>query len=174
MLLTTARLRLRELTAEDAEFVLALLNEPSFIEHIGDRGVRTLADAQRYVAGGPWTRADAPGGGLNLVQLIDSGDPIGVCGLLKREWLPQPDIGFAFRPAYWSKGYAFEAATAVSAFARDALRLRQLLAIVNPSNRQSIRLLEKLSFTFDRIVRSSEAAPDVAVYALHFDRMSPP
>jgi len=169
VVLTTARLRLRELCPEDAAFVLALMNEPSFIEHIGDRGVRSVADAERYIIDGPWTRADLPGGGLLLVESISTGEPMGICGLLKRDWLPHPDIGFAFRPAYWSRGYALEAATAVKSFAGDVLQTPQLLAIVDPSNAASIRLLERLGFVFERITRATDFAAEIALYATAFD-----
>lgn len=170
----TARLRLRELIPDDAPFVLALLNEPSFIEPIGDRGVRTIADARNYIATGPWTGYKARGFGLWLVELIEEGAPIGVCGLLKRDALASPDIGFAFRPAYWSKGYAREAASAVIAFAQDTLRLTRLFAIVSPSNPSSIRLLQTLGFRFERMARLSEGAPEIALFGVSFDTIPQP
>lgn len=171
----TARLRLRELTADDAPFVLTLLNEPSFIEHIGDRGVRTIEDAREYIARGPWTRDyKALGFGLWLVELQASAEPIGICGLIKRDALPQPDIGFAFLPAYWSRGYAFEAASAVKAFASTTLGLPRLLAIVSPSNVSSVRLLEKLGFSFDSMTRTSATGRQVALFVSRFDTIPPP
>lgn len=169
--LTTERLLLRELTAADAPFVLALLNEPSFIAHIGDRGVRTLDGARDYIANGPWTRYAVHGFGLWLVERRDPAEPIGVCGLIKRDTLPDPDIGFAFRPAFWSQGYAFEAACAVKTYARDVLHVPQLLAIVSPSNGPSIRLLGKLGFQFERITRLTPHGDDIALYAARFDRL---
>ena len=146
MTLTTERLTLRELGAADAPFVRALMNDASFIAHIGDRGVRTVEDAQRYIESGPWTRYSAPNFGLRLVQLRPTGEPIGICGLLKRDTLRSPDIGFAFQPQFWGQGYAVESARAVMAFAADVLRLPEILALVRPSNTASIRLLEKLGF----------------------------
>ena len=163
-LLATARLELRRLTEEDAPFMLELLNEPSFIQFIGDRGVRTIEEAQAYITLGPVASYARFGFGLYLVELASPRTPIGICGILKREELPEPDIGFAFRPAYWSKGYAWEAAAAVKAYARDTLGLARLLAIVSPSNASSIRLLEKLGFTFTSLTRLNPEAHDVKLY----------
>jgi len=171
--LITARLSLREIAPADAAFVLELMNDPSFIEFIGDRGVRTIADAQRYIENGPWTQYHVHGFGLWLVELRGSATPIGICGLLKRDALPAPDIGFAFAAAYRSQGYAFEAASAVKALARDQFHASSLLAIVSPSNARSIRLLERLGFAFDRMMTMSEGARPIALYATSFDTMPP-
>jgi RimJ/RimL family protein N-acetyltransferase len=172
--ISTARLRLRELRPSDAPFVLALMNEPAFIEFIGDRNVRTVEQAAHYIAGGPWTRASAPGGGLNAVETVDTGEPIGICGLLKRDTLPDPDIGFAFLRAHWSKGYAFEAASAVRDYARDVLCLPRLLAITNPTNTASRRLLERLGLRYLRPTTAADGTPDLALYAVTFDTIPPP
>ena len=174
MQLSTARLRLRNLRPSDARFVLALMNEPAFIEFIGDRNVRTVLQAARYIADGPWTRPGAPGGGLNAVEILDTGEPIGICGLLKRDGLPDPDIGFAFQRAHWSKGYAFEAAAAVRDYARDVLHLPRLLAITDPANTSSRRLLERLGLGYVRPTTAAEGTPDLALYAVSFDTMPPP
>jgi len=155
---------MRELTADDAPFVCALMNEPSFIEHIGDRGVRTVEDAQRYIDSGPWTRYATLGFGLWLVELRETGEPIGICGLLQRETLPSPDIGFAFRPQFWAKGYASESVRAVMTFAAATLHLSEILAIVSPSNAASIRLLEKLGFTSSRETVNPLQARGVTLY----------
>ena len=163
--LTTPRLALRELTATDAPFMLQLLNEPSFIRNIGDRGVRTVDDARQYITNGPQASYARFGFGLYLVELRPALTPIGICGLLKRDQLPDPDIGFAFLPAYWSQGYALEAAAAVRDHARDGLDLPRLLAIVNPSNAGSIRLLERLGFSYESMTRLTPEAHDVKLYA---------
>ena len=112
--LETKRLILRRLCADDAEFILELLNQPSFLRYIGDKGVRNTEDAIRYIQTGPVASYDRFGFGLYLVELKESDVSIGMCGLLKRETLPDVDIGFAFLPGYWSQGYAFEAAAAAS------------------------------------------------------------
>lgn len=150
------------------------MNEPAFIEFIGDRNVRTLAQAERYITEGPWTRAGAPGGGLNAVELIETGETIGICGLLKRNALPDPDIGFAFLRVHWSRGYALEAAGAVRDYARDVLRLPRLLAITNPANTSSRRLLERLGFGYVRATTAADGTPDLALYAVTFDTIPPP
>ena len=111
--LETARLKLREFSADDAAFVLRLLNEPSFIEFIGDRGVRTLTDAERYLRNGPMASYRHHGHGLLRVSLKDGDIPVGMCGLVKRDTLPAPDIGFALLPDFWGRGYVTEAAEAV-------------------------------------------------------------
>ena len=163
-LLNTPRLALRALSEEDAPFILGLLNEPSFIRNIGDRGVRTIEDAVAYIENGPLASYARFGFGLYLVTLKSTGASIGICGILKRDALPEPDIGFAFLPAYWSQGYALESAIAVRDYARNAIGLQRLLAIVNPSNQGSIRLLEKLGFTYDSLTRLGPEAHDVKLY----------
>ena len=158
--LETERLLLRHFDTGDAPFILALLNEPSFLRYIGDKKVRTLDDARQYILNGPVATYERHGFGLYQVELKDSHTPIGMCGLLKREELPQPDIGFAFLPDFWNKGFAFEAAAAVLNDARKRMKLDRVLAIVNPDNEPSIRLLEKLGFRFER------TKGDVKLYAL--------
>jgi [ribosomal protein S5]-alanine N-acetyltransferase len=162
--LDTARLSVRDLAPADAPFILALLNEPSFIQNIADRGVRTLEDARRYVEDGPMASYARHGFGLYLVELSEPRTPIGICGVLRRDALPDPDLGFAFLPAYWKQGYAFESAAAVRHYARTALGIGRLLAIVNPGNAPSIRLLERLGFRFERMARVNEGRPDVKVF----------
>lgn len=148
--LETERLLLRPLTTDDAPFILTLLNEPSFLRFIGDKKVRNLDDARQYLLNGPIASYNAHGFGLLLVELNDSQTPIGMCGLLKREELPDPDIGFAFIPDYWRQGFGFEAATAVMNDVRDRLNLPRILAIVSPDNEASIKLLERLGMSYER------------------------
>src|ERR1044071_7079049 len=148
--LETERLILRHFNPDDAPFILALLNEPSFLRYIGDKKARTLEDARQYILNGPVATYELHGFGLYQVELKDSHTPIGMCGLLKREELPQPDVGFAFLPDFWNKGFGYEAAAAVLNDARERLQLNRVLAIVNPDNEASIRLLEKLGFSFER------------------------
>lgn len=162
--LETERLVLRPLTADDAEFILELLNEPSFLRYIGDRGVRTAADACRYIREGPMASYERFGFGLYRVELKASGEPLGICGLLKRDELPDPDVGFAFLPRFWSKGYASESAAAVLAHARDALRLQRILAITSPDNTASMALLGKLGFRFDRMARMPGDEAEVRLF----------
>ena len=162
--LETGRLVLRRLSTDDAPFLLELLNEPSFLRHIGDKGVRTEADARRYVETGPLASYERFGFGLWRVERKDGGEPIGMCGLLKREALPDVDVGFAFLPRYWRSGYALEAASAVLASARDAFGLSRVVAITAPDNVASIRLLERLGFRFERMARVPEDGPEVKLF----------
>lgn len=164
IVLQTARLILREMTAEDAEFILELLNQPSFLRFVGDKGVRTVADAAAYIESGPRTTYRRHGYGLNLVLLRETGAAMGICGLVNRDWLDAPDIGFSLLPAYWSRGYAAEAASAVLEEAASIYRLPRILAITNPDNLDSIRLLERLGFAFDRTIRTPEAE-ELSLYA---------
>jgi len=164
--LETERLRLRELTAEDAPFMLALLNDPDFIRYIADRGVRTEEQAREYIAKGPAASYAANGFGLLRVGLKGDETPIGVCGLIKREGLDDPDVGYAFLPAYRAQGYAHEAARAVLAHGREALGLKRIVAIVSSDNERSIRLLEKLGMRFERMVTLPGDDEEIKLYAL--------
>jgi RimJ/RimL family protein N-acetyltransferase len=162
--LETDRLVLRRMSADDAEFELRLLNEPSFLRFIGDRGVRTLEDARAYILKGPVDMYERLGFGLYLVELKGEGAPIGICGLVKRDFLADVDLGFAFLPGFWGQGYASEAAAAVMEYAKGALGLKRLVAITNPENHSSIRLLEKLGFQFDRMIRATADGPEIRLF----------
>lgn len=148
--LQTARLVLRDFTLADAAFILALLNEPAFQQFVGDKGVRDLAGAEKYLRDGPLASYARHGFGLWCVTRKD-GTPIGSCGLLQRDFLEHPDLGYALLAAHTGRGYAHEAAVAVLQHARLALKLGPLLAITAPENPASIRLLGKLGFAFDRM-----------------------
>lgn len=165
-ILETERLALRQFTADDAPFILELVNEPSFIQNIGDRNVRSIADAVKYIETGPITSYARNGFGLYLVQLKESGESIGMCGLIKRPALDDVDIGYAFLPKFWSKGYAVEAALAVKEQAHS-LGLKRLVAIVDPANQGSIRVLEKLGMKFEKMIRLS--ADDIELKLLAMD-----
>ena len=163
--LETERLTLRHLSPEtDAEFILRLLNQPSFLQYIGDKGVRTLEDARNYVRHGPIKSYAENDFGLYKVELKDSREPIGICGLIKRDTLPDADIGFAFLPEYWNKGYAHESAAAVVRYARDVLNLDRILAITSPDNEPSARLLGKIGLRFDRLIKLSADADEVKLF----------
>jgi RimJ/RimL family protein N-acetyltransferase len=146
----TERLLLRELSTDDAAFILRLVNEPSFIQFVGDKGVRNLDDARQYILNGPIASYKQNGFGLYLVKLKSTNLLIGMCGLLKRETLAHVDIGFAFVPEFWHQGYALESASAVFNYGKDVLKLPQIVAITNKDNVASGRLLEKLGLSFDR------------------------
>ena len=162
--LETERLSLRQFTVDDAQFILKLLNEPSFLRYIGDKQVRSLEDAEAYILNGPMASYERNGFGLYLVALKESYTPIGMCGFLKREELPDPDIGFAFLPEFWNKGFAFEAASALLEDARQRLSLQRILAITSLDNEASIKLLQRLGFKFDKVVRLSGDGEQVKLF----------
>jgi RimJ/RimL family protein N-acetyltransferase len=145
-ILQSARLRLRPMVEDDASFLVALLNEPAFLRHIGDKGVRTVTDALTYMSG-PRESYRVHGFGLAVVESLENESAMGICGLIKRDWLSSPDLGFAFLPEYSGQGYALEAAETTLQHARDALGVEQVLAIVAPGNVASLRLLGKLGFS---------------------------
>ena len=163
--LETERLSLRKLTIEDAQFILTLLNEPSFIRYIGDKQVRNVEDAEAYILNGPVASYERNGFGLYLVQLRESYTPVGMCGLLKREELPDPDIGFAFLPEFWRKGFAFETAAALLQDARARLKLQRILAITSLDNEASIKLLERIGFRFERVTQLAADREQVKLFA---------
>jgi [ribosomal protein S5]-alanine N-acetyltransferase len=162
--LETERLRLRELTADDAEFVVAQLNDPEFIRNVADRGVRTAAAARTYILDGPVASYRRHGFGLLLVELKDSRTPIGICGLIRREGLDDVDLGYALLPHFRSKGHAHEAAAAVMAHTR-ILGLARVVAIVSSHNSESIRLLRKLGFWYERQIRLADDAEELELFA---------
>jgi [ribosomal protein S5]-alanine N-acetyltransferase len=161
----TARLRLRRLALDDSAFMLRLLNEPSYLQHIGDRGVRTLAAARAYLRDGPLASYARHGFGLLCVELKAGAAPIGICGLVKRDALPDPDLGYALLPEHWGRGYAFEAASAVLGCAGGALGLARVVAVVAPGNAASIRLLHKLGFGLEGTARLSPDDIDLLLFA---------
>ena len=161
----TERLILRHLAVNDAEFILELLNDPSFLQHIGDRGVRTLADARHYILQGPGASYEQNGFGLYLVELKVSQTPIGICGLVKREGLADVDIGYAFMPHFWSNGYAVESASAVMTYGKEQLGLRRIVAITAPDNIASIKVLEKIGLTFERMTQLSDDSQPVKLFS---------
>lgn len=160
----TERLLIRQLTPDDAAFILRLLNEPSFLQNIGDRGVRTLQDARNYILTGPMASYAQHGFGLFRVELKDTGAPIGLCGLLKRDYLQDVDIGFAFLPQFWSKGYAYESAAAMMTFGRETLGLTRIVAITAPDNQGSMRVLRKIGLEFERMIRRPNETEETRLF----------
>jgi RimJ/RimL family protein N-acetyltransferase len=162
--LETDRLMLRKLSVEDAPFILELVNQPAFLRFIGDKGVRTLDDARNYILEGPVDSYDRLGFGLYLVELKESATAIGMCGLIKRESLEDVDIGYAFLPEFWGKGYAYEAAAAVMAFGESAFGLQRIVAVVSTKNHSSIKVLEKIGLRFERMIRLFEGDEEIKLF----------
>jgi RimJ/RimL family protein N-acetyltransferase len=150
-ILETARLRLRSATPDDAAFYFDLVNDPAFIEHIGDRGIRSLDQAREALLGGPIAMQETRGHSLYVAELKEGGTAIGMCGLIKRDTLDEIDLGYAYLPAWRGQGYAWEAARAVLDFA-PTLGIRRLLAITSPNNIASNGLLRKLGMRFERFI----------------------
>lgn len=166
-LFETERLMLREFDVEDAAFILELLNSPGWLAYIGDRGVKTLEEARTYLADGPMASFEEHGFGLAMVALRDSGEGIGMCGLIKRDSLPDVDIGYALLPKFMGKGYAFEITSATVNYAREQHGLRRLVAITDPKNAASIKLLEKLGM---QLVQEVQLRPDdIMLYLFGMD-----
>ena len=138
--LSTDRLLLRPFVLEDAAFIVQLLNEPSFIQYIADKGVRTPEQAEDYLKGGPLQSYAVNGHGLYAVTLKDSLEPIGMCGLIRRDPAQDLDLGYAFLPAFWSRGYALESCQAMLTFGRE---LRKCLCNRHPADLELVR-----QFTF--------------------------
>ncbi len=164
--LRTERLRLRHFELNDAPLILELLNSPGWLQFIGDRGIKTLADAEKYLLNGPITMYETLGFGPYHLSLTGDGTPIGMCGPIKRETLDDVDIGFALLPEFTGHGYMLEAARAVLAHARDDLKLPRLAGITTPGNTGSIRVLETIGLRFERAVRLAPDAVELNFYAI--------
>jgi RimJ/RimL family protein N-acetyltransferase len=162
--LETERLILRWLLAEDAAFILELVNDPAWLRFIGDRGVRTLEDARDYILNGPIAMYRRVGFGLYLVELKQSATPIGMCGLIERVGLEDVDIGFAFLPAFRGQGYGYEAASATMTYAQETLGLDRVVAIASPDNQSSIALLTKLGMSFEKMLRLGEDPEELVLF----------
>ena len=150
--LETQRLRLRCFDLGDAHFVLRLVNDPDWIRYIGDRKVHSLEDARRYLENGPLKMYAANGFGLWLVERKEDSVPVGMCGLIRRDRLKDVDLGFAMLPEFRSQGFAREASEGALAYARTALGLKRIVAIVSPGNEPSQRLLVKLGFAYESTI----------------------
>jgi ribosomal-protein-alanine N-acetyltransferase len=166
--LESDRLTLRKFSIEDAAFIRELLNDPSFVRNVGDKGVRSDEEAAAYIQNGPVASYERFGFGLYAVELKETGDPIGMCGLLKRDKLTDPDIGFAFLPDFRRKGYAFESASDVIRYGENVLGLKRVLAITKPDNIGSIRVLEKIGMRFERMIKLTDDEPELKLFALNF------
>ena len=163
--LTTERLALRELTIEDDAFILGLLNDPGFLRFIGDKGVRTLGDARDYIQKGPRDTYARYGYGL-LATCLKDGTPIGMCGLVRRAGLDDPDLGFAFLSRYWGQGFAVESAAAVLKQAFGPLRITRVVAITALDNSASVAVLQKVGLKFEGLVRLTESGEQLRLFKI--------
>jgi RimJ/RimL family protein N-acetyltransferase len=165
-ILETERLQLRQFEISDADFIVWLVNTPGWLEFIGDRNIKTTEEAIRYLQNGPMKSYKENGFGLSLVEIKESRKSIGMCGILKRDSLEHPDIGFAFLPEFNGKGYAFEVVLATVNYAKNKLGLGTLSAITTPLNKKSIQLLEKIGFIFIKVVRDPKDQAELLLYAI--------
>lgn len=165
-LIETERLRLRAITIDDTELMLAVWNDPAFIRNVMDRGIRTQEEAREALKDGALKLFSDLGYGPYCMSLKSDNTMIGICGLFKRDNLDDPDIGFAVLPDFCGKGYASEAAEAVVAYARNELGLGVLTAIVSPDNAASIGLIEKLGLTFESMITMPDEEDSVRLYSM--------
>ena len=164
----TERLHMRWLTEADVPLMLAIWNDPTFVRHVGDRGIRTREQALEELARGAFhSYAEYGYGPFHVSQRVD-GTPMGVCGLYLREHFDDPDIGFALLPEFCGRGFGWEAASAVRDYARDVLKLERMIAIVAPENRASIGLLEKLGLAFENEQRYPDDDEIAHIYAIQW------
>ncbi len=170
--LSTGRLALRWVTTDDADFMLRIWNDNEFLRFVGDRGLRSDEEARQAIETGPLRLYAEFGYGPYLVTLKPHGEPIGICGLFRREGLPDPDIGFALLPAYRGKGYAREAADVIVEQAQRVLGLTRLTAIVSSENTDSVRLIEALGLQFEQVLRLGGDDRDACLYAVDWNPVS--
>ena len=156
MLIETTRLRLREITRDDAPFLCELMNEPEYIANVADRGIRTHDDARQWIMKKILPSYQRFGFGSYLVELKETGVAVGLCGLIKRESLDDVDIGYAILQRFAGKGYAYESAAAVIAYGRKTFALPRIIGLTSPKNTVSIHLLEKLGLQFEKMVQLPE------------------
>ena len=164
-ILETERLRLREFTLNDTHFIIELLNSPGWIQYIGERNVKTEEQAIAYLQNGPLKSYAENGYGLSMVEIKEDATPVGMCGILNRDTLETPDIGFAFLPAYNGKGYGFEIASATLAHAQTAWGIPKISAITLPANRRSIQLLEKIGLQLVRRFSFPDKEEELLLYS---------
>lgn len=163
-LINTDRLSIRYIKVEDFNFIFRLLNDPSWIKYIGDKGIKTEDDARNYIQTGPLQMYKNFGFGLYLVTLKETAVPIGLCGLIKRPSLENIDLGYAFLPEYTGKGYAFEATKAVLQYGKEQLTIDKIVAITTIDNLSSEKVLLKLGFTFDSLIKEKNEAEQLKLF----------
>ena len=164
-IIETKRLILRKFIIDDAGFVLELLNSPSWLKYIGDRNVKNLEDAKNYISDKLISSYIKNGFGLYEIILKKDNIPVGMCGLIKRDTLENIDLGFALSPVFTGNGYAFEAAFATLNYAKTVLKLERIIAITTTENKNSIKLLEKLKFVFEKMVLLSNEEEELMLFS---------
>jgi RimJ/RimL family protein N-acetyltransferase len=169
MILETERIQLCKITPNDVAFIFELLNTPTWLQYIGDKGIKTLADARDYIITGPMASYNKYGFGLWLVKLKQEQVPIGMCGLMQRDYLENVDIGFALLPQYTGKGYAYEAAKATLDYAKTNLNLKKIVAFTDIDNEHSISLLKKLGMSFEKMITIPTDSEELMLFSTTSD-----
>ena len=164
LILETDRLKLREFGLDDTKFIIELVNSPGWLKFIGDRNIKTKADAKNYLKYGPMKSYLENGYGLFMVEKKDDNTPIGMCGIIRRDNLEHPDIGFAFLPSYNGQGYAYEIASATLEYAKKVLKIPEILAITVGDNVKSIALLEKIGLKFIKKIHLKDDKEELLLY----------
>lgn len=164
-ILETERLGLRHFDLEDTVFIIKLLNTPDWISFIGDKNVKTEAQAKDYLSKGALKSYQENGFGLYLVMLKDSKTPIGMCGLVKRDFLAHPDIGFAFLPDFFGRGYAYEACSALMNYSKEHLKIQTIYAITLEENVRSIHLLQKIGMCYAQKLKANKDGEELLLFS---------
>lgn len=164
-ILETERLRLREFTLNDTAFIIELLNSPGWLQFIGNRNVNTNEQAMAYIVNGPLKSYKGNGYGLWLVERKENGKSIGMCGIINREYLDNPDIGFALLPGDQGNGYALEIVKATMKYARQQLQISKMDAITIAENERSIRILEKIGLRFSKTFCFPDSKDALLIYS---------
>ncbi|NDV44478.1 GNAT family N-acetyltransferase [Flagellimonas sediminis] len=165
VILSTERLIVSEVALADSSFILELLNSPSWIHFIGDKGVRTEDDAKNYIQNSLLNSYKTNGFGLYKLVLKESKAPMGLCGFLKRDYLENPDIGFALLPEFEGEGLMFEASHALLEYATSTLNFDEVMAIVMPTNKRSRQLLGKLGFMKKNLILPPSGDEKLLLYS---------
>jgi RimJ/RimL family protein N-acetyltransferase len=165
----TERLILTEFKDEDADFIIRLLNSPGWLKYIGTRNIQTTEDARSYISEKLAPSYQNNGFGFYLVSTRSGNEPVGMCGLIKREGLEDVDIGFALLPEHEGKGYAYEAASATMTYAKDILKLKRIAAITVPYNKASVKLLEKIGLKFDKMINMTDDKEELMYFIKSFN-----
>jgi [ribosomal protein S5]-alanine N-acetyltransferase len=166
IVIETERLILRKFTVDDAAFMLEILNTPTWLRFIGDRNVRTLEEAENYLLNGNIRSYREYGFGFYVVVIKETQELIGICGIVKREGLEDVDIGFAFFQKFMGKGYGYESASAVLNYALNDLKIKRIVAIVDPENVVSIALIKKIGMQFEKMIQLSQKDIELMLFGI--------
>ena len=163
----TPRLFISEFQIQDAPFYLELLNTPKWIQFIGDRNLKTVEDAEKYLLERTIPLYKKQGYGFYKLTWKDNNKPIGTAGLIKRVELEHTDIGFALLPSYEGKGFGFESSKAILELAHSKFSLKSVYGITLEHNTNSIKLLEKLGLTFEKRIKPFEDDKELLLFTIN-------